>query len=97
MSATLKTYPSLKSLSSEIGSVLLVSISLTIFWELSTKRDFFAEIMHHVQLSENIKQAGVKSGLRYVEWAAARTREAVRMGWSRERATGSESLREFEP
>ena len=36
-------------------------------------------------------------GLRYVEWAAARTREAVRMGWSRERATGSESLREFEP
>jgi len=36
-------------------------------------------------------------GLRYVEWAAARTREAVRMGWSRERATGSESSREFEP
>lgn len=60
-SETIKSIPSIKALSSEIGSVLVVSISLTIFWELSTKRDFFAEIMHHVQLSENIKQAGVKS------------------------------------
>lgn len=49
----------LKSLVSNSGSVLITSVALIFLWELRARRSFFAEIMHHVKLGENVKTAGV--------------------------------------
>lgn len=59
---------SMHRLSAELGGLFLVTALVTLLWELQGRRVFLAEILESVQVSADIRAAGVgQIGMRYLE------------------------------
>jgi len=53
------THGSQKSIVRELGALMFVTASISVFWELFAKRSFLHEVVELVRISENIEESGV--------------------------------------
>lgn len=48
-----------KSIIRELGALMFVTASISVFWELFAKRSFLHEVVELVRISENVEESGV--------------------------------------